>query len=321
MFGFLRRILDRDHVSLSPPPDLVTIERDKVAHLWHRPEGLPRLDWLMAAAWVQRNAPRNVNHAPWLRAVLAACLDDLRDDLSVDHRRWRSRHIEGIAPLDGSTSASIASTAERSCKILAESLRIIRGDIPVAPVAIVAITPLDAYIDFTSAYFPDQGEFATSGGLYLNEGTGSIPIIAINAATPTAAPQTVAHELTHHALHGLRVPLWIEEGFTQMMEERVTGVCHFTLDREMAERQRDHWSEHDLDSYIEGDAFHSPEGDTQELAYHLSQWVVRGELTRRGNDFLSFVRACQQGDPDHHCRRMLGSSQRELIATVLGIPA
>jgi hypothetical protein len=319
MFGFLRRWLQGDVASTAAPKDLVTLERGRVAHLWHRPEGLPRVDWDMASRWIAEHAPDGADPAPWRRAVMAACLDQLRDELPTDHRRWRSRHVEGLGPMEGNLSPAMASAAERACHALRRDLSMIRDDAPIPTVAIVAITPKASYIDFTSSYFPDDGAFATSGGLYLNTEPDSVALIAVNAAVPWACEAAVAHELTHHALHGLNIPLWIEEGFTQLMEERVTGTCDFTLDPTQAARQRELWHDRDLQMFLDGHAFGSPDGDTQELAYHLSQWIVRSELTRRPGDFFRFVRACRDEDPDLACQRVLGVSQHELVATAMGL--
>ncbi len=202
---------------------------------------------------------------------------------------------------------------------MARCCKVVRDDAPIPPIALVAIEPKESYIDFTNSYFPDEGAFATSGGLYLNEGEDAFPLIAISAATRHACEAAAAHELTHHALRGARLPLWVEEGFTQMMEERVVGASNFTLNSEMVSRQREHWSERDIDEFLEGSAFLSPEDDTQELAYHLSQWVVRGELTSRPDQFFRFARACRNGDSTVLCRSILGETPREIVLRTIGI--
>ena len=246
-------------------------------------------------------------------------LDELRDSLDEDHRRWRSRHIEGLAPLNGSIGPVLAAAAEHAFAVLRRDLRKIRGDEAIPPCAVVAITPISSYISFTSSYFPEEGAFATSGGLYLNEGESSFPLLVISGSVPSSVEATVAHELTHHALVSMDLPLWAEEGLTQMMEQRVTGVSNFMLDERLVRRHRAHWDEARLQHFIDGSAFASPEGDEQELAYHLAQWIVRSLLTSKPEAFFAFARECRKEGSDFACSRHLGSDPMALAAERVGL--
>ncbi len=314
----LKWLLQRFRSAPTPtlPVDLPTVSRQEIEHVWHRPGGMPRVDWLLANAWIQRKRDASSPEA-WRRAVMAACLDEVRDTLETDHRRWRSRNVEGLAPCDSRIGKRVTDVAEEAYVVLRRDLQKIRGEHEIPPIAIALIAPTSAYIDFTDSYFPDEGEFATSGGLYLNEGDDAIALIAVNASTTHALAQTIVHELTHHALRGSRLPLWAEEGLTQMMEERVTRVPNFELSRTMQARQQQRWDESTIDEFIGGAAFSSPEDDTQELAYHLAQWIVRGELTRRPDDFFRFLRDCRDRPANVACKLALGAPPAEVVLSAL----
>lgn len=303
---------------LPPAPALLEFTREDVAHVLRYHERLPWVDWDLADRWLDRQAG-SADRALARRSVVALSLDELRDALKNDHRRWRSRHVEGVAPLEGSAGPLVAAAAERAFEILLHVLAPVRGNEPIPPVAIIAIATLDEYNDFISARYPDEGEFATSGGMYINEGAGTFPMVVVSAVSPAACADVVAHELTHHALHDRNIPLCIEEGFTQMMEERVNGATRFDLNTEMIARHRDLWHGATLDEFIAGGAFHSPEQDTQELAYHLSQWIVRKELSTRSAAFFRFVQMCKDRTPDEACRSALGVDLRTLVASTVGI--
>ncbi|CAN5720864.1 hypothetical protein BH11PLA1_BH11PLA1_11720 [soil metagenome] len=321
MLSWVRQLLGstaRDKRALA---NLPTVDRELVAHLWHSPDGLPRIDWEAANFWIARQPGGREHLERWRRGVMAACLDEARDSLTHDHRRWRSANVEGLAPLAGSIGPDLAAAAERSYTHLRSALKVIRGDAPIPPIALVAIEPQDAYIDFTNSYFGDVGTFATSGGLYLNEGHDAFPLIAIHATGGRHLDAIVVHELTHHALHGAGLPPWVEEGFTQMMEERVAHVRNFKLDRETISRQRECWSRRDIEEFLDGSAFHSLEDDVQELAYHLAQWIVRGELDRRPAEFFRFARACRAQDSAAECEHILGATPRQLVLRVIGLEA
>ncbi len=100
------------------PKDLLSVDRAAIGHLWHRPDGLPRVDWQLANQWVEQQKGADGQEHAWRRAVAAACLDELRDSLPSDHRRWRSANVEGLAPLEGSIGPALAAVAERSYKVL-----------------------------------------------------------------------------------------------------------------------------------------------------------------------------------------------------------
>jgi hypothetical protein len=319
MLRTLRQWFLRGGERSSKPPDLPVVPRDEAAGLWHRPDGLPRVDWEMAGHWIARREDGEMRTHEYRRAVMAACLDEVRDSLRIDHRRWSSLNVEGLAPLKGIVGKAMAGVAERSFRMLRKDLQRIRGDAPIPPIALVAIDPYDSYIDFTNSYFPEGGAYATSGGLYLNEGPRAFPLIALDGQTRFACETAVAHELTHHALHGCGLPAWVEEGFTQMMEERIAGTTNFTLNTEMIYRQREHWESHDVREFLEGSSFMSPTPDMQELSYHLAQWVVRGELSRHSDEFFRFARACRDEDPEAACEAILGLTARELVLGVIGI--
>lgn len=130
---------------------------------------------------------------------------------------------------------------------------------------------------------------------------------------------TIAHELTHHALSELNLPAWMEEGFTQMMEERVTSVYNFTVNHELLQRHRLLWSTIGLRSFWEGESFHSARDDEQELSYHLSQLIVRSMLSDRPEEFLAFARSCRTAESvEAAALETLGLNLDSLASHVLG---
>lgn len=319
MFQFLRKLFTGDREALAAPVGLPEIERESISHLLHVADGLPRVDWAAADGWIARQSPRHGGPEQWRRAVAAAWLDELRDSLAEDHHRWRSQNIEGLAPLAGRVAHAAAQTAERAYEVLSRDLAVIRGKVPIPPISLCVIAPLDSYITLISGYFPEEGEFATSGGIYLHEGSSAQGLVVVNAAGRHQCEQTIAHELTHHALRGSRLPIWVEEGFTQMMEERIVGVPNFNLDQEMMARQHAAWRERDIDEFLSGAGFHCPDDDVQELSYHLSQLVVRSELTRRPKEFFEFAKACRVMGAEEACVRHLGVTPRELVGGAIGL--
>lgn len=302
-------------------PDLVRVDRAEVRHLFVDREGLPQVDWGFADLWITTKQGAHMSPPALRRAICAAWLEELRDALDEDHQAWRAEDVEGLTPMKGRMGPTLQRVVQKSMRVLRESLTPIRGSIPISPFALVAISPLESYVSFTSHFMPDEGEWGTSGGCYIAARQDGFPVLAINAGSVSAREETVAHELTHHALVDCHLPLWAEEGITQMMEERVVGTSNFALTRERKNRHRERWTEDALDEFIGGSAFSSAEEDHQELAYHLSQWVVRRALDERREVFFKFLRACRTADQDTAAHEHLGVSPADFVREMAGLPA
>ncbi len=288
-------------------------------------EGLPHVDWQMAEAWIKQQAESEraeMSAAELHRAIAAAWLDELRDALPTDSRRWRTAQVEGVAPLEGRVGPRTAATADRALRVIGEALREIRGDPggnPIPPIGIVALTTHEEYYSFIARFYDDEGEYATSGGMYIRSTAEEFPVLAIAAQADFALEQTVAHELTHHTLtpdgpgQGY-LPMWAEEGLAQMMEEHVTRISHFHFDQEILERHRDLWPEIGLDRFATGESFHSPEGEAQELSYNLAEALTRSLASTRRKDFFAFLRACRNEGQDHDlaAREHLGGTVQQV---------
>jgi hypothetical protein len=299
------------------PLHLPTIDRADISHLLRTEHDLPHLDWGAAESWARTQTSQNP--AALRRAIAAAWLDELRDALKDDHRRWRHATVEGLGPLDDNLAIRAAKGADRAIEIITDSLQRLRGNAPIPLVAIIALRKTDDYYSFIAPYYPDEGEFGTSGGVYLNEGGFALPMIVLPMTAKWAVEQTLAHELTHHALRGKRLPLWAEEGLTQMMEERVTGHSNFQLNQEMLDRHQNRWGEDDdaLERFFSGESFHSPHDDEQELAYHLAQFLVRGLLEQRPDQFFAFAAACAKQRPEDAATEHLGETPHDIARRVL----
>ncbi len=279
--------------SASVPPQLPVVSRDGIASLLVMDANVPQVHLAKLEAWLE--SQRMPNDEIHRRAVAAAWLDAVRDALAVDHLRLRTANTEAIVPRAGAVGVDLSAGGERAIAVIHDALRKIRDDAPIRPNAIVAIAPTDAFIDFTSHFFSEDSHTATFGGLYIREGT-VMPLLAINAMQKGHVLSVLAHELTHHALRDARLPLWIEEGLTQMMEERVTGLLGFTLTESEREEHANEWTRDALQEFVEGASFFSPEGDRQRLAYHLAQWFSRACLTTQPDRYFAFARACVRED-------------------------
>lgn len=318
MFGWLRKLSSSAPEPQLPAPldsfDTTTLRPTLIVR-----SGLPQIDWDLANLWISRHHPDASDSAQVRRAVVAAWLDELKASLRQPHVCGRQPAFESITPASGSVGTRALTAASRSLTMLQSSLAPIRGDAPIPPFALVALATNADYLSFISHFYPDDGHWATTGGLYLAGDEDHFPILAINTVPGHGVENTVAHELTHHALRDRNLPPWLEEGYTQMMEERLTGHNNFELTHELADQQRDRWQGYALSAFLDGSAFHSPEDEDQKLAYHLSQWIIRRALDESPKKFFAFTRDCLLHDPEEACLKNLGQTPQELIHHLTGI--
>lgn len=314
----IRTLVGEDRAFRKRVDELRTIDPAILSHTLQMMDGLPHLDWGMADAWIERNVREDAEVLPMRRAFAAGWLDALSEALGGEYRRWRHAEVEGLAPLAGNRGPEMAMAADRAIAVIQRALRPIRGDVAIPPVAIIALEKLEQYYTLIAPLHPDEGEFATSGGIFTGGSDGTFPAIIFPCVGQHEIGATIAHELTHHALAGLSLPQWLEEGYTQMMEERVTNMPNFHLTREHHQRHREHWPDAGIDRFFSGEAFVSPEADEQELAYNLSQAIVRGMLTERPAAFFAFTRACGLLGAEASALRHLGMRIDELAERIVG---
>lgn len=316
MRRFFSWILGSHRAASSPPPELPALEREELEDLLVTGAELPMIDWDAADSRAERLEGGDHARDLWRRALAAAWLERLKSELASPHERWRTANVEGLAPAADQLSVVVRRAAEASFAAIQSALGDAWDGHPIPPVAIAAVAAIDDYYSLKSAAYEAEGEFAGSGGCFLNR---PFPIILLPTSTRWSVESTIAHELTHHALSGLSLPLWAEEGLTQMMEERVTRQTSFRVDRELVERHVAHWSSRGLQAFWSGDAFRSAAEDDQELAYHLAELLARRMLADRPKEYLAFLKQC---DHDDHgadaARRRLGMTLGQIAAGSLG---
>ena len=82
----------------------------------------------------------------------------------------------------------------------------------------LAFHDTDTYYDYIADMYPETGEFALTGGMFIDRGYGHLAMCMAYAGDHD---RTIAHELSHALLRHLPLPLWLNEGVTQVIEDIV----------------------------------------------------------------------------------------------------
>lgn len=316
---WFKRQLEGDRTrELLIAPSLPEIAVDEVRQFIVEDEGVPHINWAAAAAWIDMHAEDPEAHPVFQRAIAATWLDEIHDMVAYETMRWRSALVEGLAPTRDSAASRLEVWSLRALHDITTSLDPIHNGALPGPVIIFATRSSDAYYSFI-AHFYDEGVHGGSGGIYLGADHNAFPMLVIDGSVTWGIEAVVVHELTHHALAGCRLPLWAEEGLTQMMEERIAGGRPFIMNSEMMDRHRALWSDIGFGPFTSGIAFGSSERDQQELAYHLALAMTRSLLERRASDFFAFARACRDNTHEDAAREHLGRPAAEIAAAFLDL--
>lgn len=168
------------------------------------------------------------------------------------------------------------------------------------------------YYHYIANYYED-GEWSGSGGVYLNHGYGHF---AIPSSANLNLSGALAHELTHSLIGNPLIPVWLNEGLTQLCEEAIVG--HLSIDEEtVREHINSHWNEESIQAFWDGSGFQTPD-ESQALCYHLSQLLVY-HLIKDRKRFDTFAQCANNTDAGASAlEKVYGLTLHELLEPILG---
>jgi hypothetical protein len=276
--------------------------------------GLPQPNWELIYKWVQPRIPEGGWAAAW-DSIAEQWLLTLGQRLGPEYHLRRTGRFLTLDALPDRNGNALVAFANTSLTALEQIFaRLERPAIPGRRV-IIFFADRRSYYSYVS-HFKREGIWATSGGMYLRPRYGYRHTVVAPGQDWHLRGAT-AHELTHHVLDHLRLPRWIEEGLTEMMNERLTAVPSFGLDRETARRHREHWSRVGLQEFWLGRSYGDPE--SQELSFNLSQVLIRRLAADFPAKFFDFLRDASRDDAgDGSARTHLGMDLQAIAATFLG---
>jgi hypothetical protein len=148
---------------------------------------------------------------------------------------------------------------------------------------LIALDHEDAYYHYVANYYPEEGEFAFSSGMFINAGCPHFVAVLNDLAQ---LEPVIAHEMTHFGLAHLSLPLWLDEGLAVNTEHRVSvSYRHHQATLETLAQHREFWNANTIQEFWSGKSFQrSDEGNA--LSYDLARAMV--DLI--GRDWASFVR-------------------------------
>lgn len=277
-------------------------------------DGLPRPDWRIIFDWVDANVAEADLDEAWTQ-LARDWLNTVIDALPTGYSLSESSEFMLVANGDDRTANHILNCCEHARCTILDVLAGVSRDEGFGKHVVLAFGDRERYYDYISDFYPDEGEFALSGAIFLDRGYGHFAMCLVPGHD---YERTIAHELTHALMRHLPLPLWLDEGVTQVIEDVVVGNSFFHVDQDLVRRHREYWNGNTIHSFWSGDSFFSPD-DGQELSYHLSRVLVRNLMSDHPKQVISFLKSANYADAGNTALLdSCGTSLRDQVTQFLG---
>ncbi len=277
--------------SLMPTRGLIDV--DAIEGAFELRDGFSRPNWKVIHKAVQSAVYPDELEAAWTDVAIQ-WLDRLRKELGGSYHVEKSKHYLMLSPLDPEVTARMLNFSERARSSIDEILGGLRREKgkEYGPHAIMLFDEDDDYYQYVSGFHSD-GVHPRTGGMHIGGGYRHT-VIAYHSEF--AAVATLAHELSHDAVHHLRIPLWLNEGLAQVLEKSVGNYHRASplLTRDLAEEHRQFWDEKRIQGFWAGTSFRVP-GDSMKLSYSLAE-IMMNLLMKDRDGFMAFVRVATPED-------------------------
>jgi hypothetical protein len=276
--------------------------------------GFPIPRWSDIAGQLPEGLGPDALNAFW-GAAAAAWLERMRAALGDGFEVRASDNFLLLAHAERRYADLLLKHAERSLRRILATLKDVAADFGYGQHVVMLFDDKDQYYRYVSNYYPEEGEFSLSSGMYVNRGYGHLVLVKDDLWT---VEPIVAHELTHACLAHLPMPCWLNEGLAVNLE----GVLSRPVQRlhtpaELQEMHREFWNAERIQEYWSGDSFHRPdEGNL--LSYHLGETMVT-VLSQDYEPFLAFAGTADLADAgDAAARAHLDLTLESLAGAILG---
>jgi hypothetical protein len=279
-------------------------------------EEFPRPDWNAIGKWIGENVSAEKLDDAW-QAITREWLQRLCERLGKSYSIGESQNFHLLSELDVANQENLLTFLEQARVRMLQRL----GDIPLpkrhGKDVILRFTEDDEYYRYIS-YFDRDGEYAGSGGRFLNRDYKHIAYPHTDMVDVDGG--TLVHELSHNLLDSFPLPLWLDEALAMAFASDLARSRQPPVTRELAEEHRAYWNPQTIQEFWEGLSFSQVEG--QKLAYSLSGILlnlIATELRPPPAQFRDFVLHADYKDAGQSAaQEYLEIDLSDLVGTFLG---
>lgn len=318
MITWLKSLFGRSGTA-APAPVSAPVALDLPDACWAGQTQLPIPDWEAVVELAPASGGEAALHAFW-RSAVDGWLRRLAQALGEDYRVGHSEHFALLAPLSPRECTVTLDFAERIHRRILQALPGVAGGSGHGPVAVLLFDNPDEYYAYIDHYYPSEGVFAMSSGMFVDAGYGHFVFQAEDIAQ---MEPILVHEHTHALLSHLDLPRWLDEGAAVNMEKYLMPHMadprrNLYSPREMADKHAAFWNEQTIQEFWTGHSFGRPD-DGNLLSYDLAERLTRLLSIDNYPRYASLLRQARRADGAHAALRdTYGLELGELAAEVLG---
>ena len=245
---------------------------------------LPVPNWQAVRSWAASiQDPRGQAQA-WAGAELA-WVSRMQSALGPDYHLAQHEHALMLSNLEPRVAVA---TVEFMTKTLSRIGRVLDG-IAKAPDwgrdILFVFHDQDTYYEYVSRYYPEDGEFAFSGGMHINFGCSHFATFQEDLRS---VEPVIAHEMTLACLAHLLIPAWLNEGLAVNTERRLCPPpgSQYTP-QQLHWMHQQFWSPERIQEFWTGQSFMRPDEGNM-LSYDLARILV-DQFARDWDNFKAFV--------------------------------
>ncbi len=269
-------------------------------------------DWNAIASTIADDLSDKEKHKAW-QGVCQTWLNNLANDLEGDYRISETENFTILSNEGDRYIKVFSSFLERTRKRILSTLKGVARDEGFGKHVAIIFKDLDHYYDYVGGFYPEDGEFGISSGMYINNGYGHFvfPTQDMDYAEPIAV-----HELTHACLSHLPIPNWLNEGLAVLMEEVLANNTLY-IDKEIVAKHHHYWNSENIQEFWSGASFYASD-EGQELSYHLAHILLRN-ISQDFTALVEFTNLAKAEDAgEAAAMQTIGLSIGDLVASFLG---
>ncbi len=238
---------------------------------WLSPEtAFPLPDWGQVGAWIG-SYPLSEHHTLWCGVTRQWALQIAKAFGGCNV--FETAHILAVLPGDlGRGKRAVKHYGEVLAKLRSTLQGMLRDEY-LGKCTLFVAPDQETYYRYLSLYTA-PGEHIQSGGVYLNRGNSHLVLPSPESMFHT---RVIAHEMCHDLLGHHRLPLWLNEGVTQIAEAAIAGRPFIEGHSKTFKDHRAFWRPATIALFWSGKCFDVP-GDTSALSYDLAYLIVQAFL-------------------------------------------
>lgn len=249
----------------------------------------------------------------WTQAALA-WLERLSTSFDVHLNIYESDDFFLLSALQQRPSEVLIDYAQKAKKRKLATLDGIASDEGYGKHIICVLRDEDDYYKYVSEYYPQGGEFAFSGGMFIQDGYGHF---VFRQGEMDSMELTLVHELAHALVSHLSIPAWVNEGLAVNIERRWAPRPPQYKPSELAYMHSKFWNPETMQEFWSGKSYLRPD-EGNALSYDLAQRIIA--VVGRDHDALvKFVNAASDEDSGQEaCVQHLGLSLNAITLEAIG---